>query len=169
MLSFPDCSRPKGYARAVLAEQPVIQEDELAAMVAARLERQAVLSRDSGPPLVWAVIDESVLNRTVGSAKVMHEQLLHLADMAGQPGITIEVVPLTTGAHCGLAGAFALADVAGAGEIAYLDTVTDGYIAESASVVASVVLTFNTLRSEALPRRASRDLIMKRAEDFGSD
>jgi hypothetical protein len=58
---------------------------------------------------------------------------------------------------------------AGAGEIAYLDTVTDGYIAESASVVASAVLTLNTLRSEALPRKASRDLIMKRAEDFGSD
>lgn len=165
----PGLLQTEGYARAILAEQPVIQDDELAAMVAARLERQAVLSRDDGSPLVWAVIDEAVLNRAVGGAKVMAEQLLYLAHMADQPGVTIEVVPLTTGAHCGLAGAFALADVAGVGEIAYLDTVTDGYIAESASVVAGVVLTFNTLRSEALPRRASRDLIMKRAEDYGSD
>jgi hypothetical protein len=91
------------------------------------------------------------------------------AHMTGQPGVTIEVIPLTTGAHCGLAGAFALADVSGAGEIAYLDTVTDGYIAENAAVVAGVVLTFNTIRSEALPRKASRDLIMKRAEDYGSE
>src|SRR5712691_6294478 len=125
----PGLLQTEGYARAVLAEQPVIQEDELAAAVTARLERQSVLSRDGGPPLVWAVIDESVLNRAVGGPKVMHEQLLYLAHMSGQPGVTIEVVPLTTGAHCGLAGAFALADVAGAGEIAYLDTVTDGYIA----------------------------------------
>jgi hypothetical protein len=73
---------------------------------------------------------------------------------------------MTTGAHCGLAGAFAIADVEGAGEIAYLDTVTDGYIAESAPVVARVALTFNTLRSEALPRKASKTMIMKRAGDY---
>lgn len=165
----PGLLQIEGYARAVLAEQPVVGEDELTAMVTARLERQEVLSRNGGSPLVWVVVDESVLNRAVGGPKVMHEQLLHLAHMADQPGITIEVVPLTTGAHCGLAGAFALADVAGAGEIAYLDTVTDGYIAENAAVVAGVALTFNTLRSEALPRKASRDLIMKRAEDYGSE
>jgi transcriptional regulator with XRE-family HTH domain len=165
----PGLLQTEDYARAILAEQPVIQDDELAALVAARLDRQSALTRDGGAPLVWAVIDESVLNRAVGGAKVMHEQLLHLADMADRPGITIEIVPLSAGAHCGLAGAFALADVAGVGEVAYLDTVTDGYIAESASVVEGVVLTFNTLRSEALPRRASRDLIMKRAEDYGSD
>jgi hypothetical protein len=161
--------RNQDGTRAVLAEQPAIQEDELAAMVGARMDRQSVLARDGGPPLVWAVIDDAALSRVVGSPKIMHEQLVHLAHMAEQPNVTVEVVPLTTGAHCGLAGAFALADVDGAGEIAYLDTVTDGYIAESASVVARVVLTFNMLRAEALPRKASWDLIMKRAEDNGSD
>jgi hypothetical protein len=162
----PGLLQTEDYARVILAEQPAVQEDELEAMVTARLDRQRVLARDGGPPLIWAVIDEAVLNRAVGGPKVMHEQLLHLARMCDQPGVTIEVVPLTTGAHCGLAGAFAIADVEGAGEIAYLDTVTDGYIDEGAPVVTRVALTFNTLRSEALPRRASRDMIMKRAEDY---
>jgi transcriptional regulator with XRE-family HTH domain len=166
---IPGLLQTEVYARAILAEQPAIQDDELTAAVTARLDRQSVLTREGGPPLVWAVLDESVLTRAVGGAKAMHEQLMHLAHLAGQPHVTIQVVPLTAGAHCGLAGAFAIADVDGAGEIAYLDTVTDGYIAESTAIVAQVVLTFDTLRSEALPRRASRDLIMKRAEEYESD
>lgn len=166
---IPGLLQTEEYARAVLAVQPGIRDDELAEAVVARLGRQSVLSRDGGPPLMWAVIDESVLNRAVGGAKVMHEQLLYLAHMADQPTITIQIVPLSTGAHCGLAGAFAVADVDGAGETAYLDAVTDGYIEENGSTVARVVLTFNTLRSEALPRKASRELIMKRAEDYESD
>jgi transcriptional regulator with XRE-family HTH domain len=166
---IPGLFQTEEYAQAVLAEQPAIQEDDLAEAVAARLGRQSVLARAGGPPLVWAVIDESALNRTVGSPKVMHEQLLHLTHLAEQPNITVEIVPLTAGAYCGLAGPFAVADLEGAGEVAYLDTVTDGYIAESAAVVARAVLFFNTLRSEALPRKASRELIMKRAGDYESD
>jgi hypothetical protein len=35
--------------------------------------------------------------------------------------------------------------------------------------VAKVILTFETLRSEALPRGASRDLILKVAGEYGRD
>jgi len=103
--AVPGLFQTEEYARAVLAEQPAIQEDELTAAVAARLGRQSVLARAGRPPLVWVVIDESVLNRTVGGAKAMHEQLLYLAHMAEHPNITVQVVPLTAGWHCGLAGA----------------------------------------------------------------
>jgi hypothetical protein len=30
----------------------------------------------------WAVLDEGVLRRRIGGAKVMHDQLVHLADIA---------------------------------------------------------------------------------------
>jgi Domain of unknown function (DUF5753) len=167
--AVPGLLQTEDYARAVLVEEPAITDDDLAGAVAARMARQAVLTRAGKPPLIWVVVDESALHRTVGGTKVMHEQLLHLAHMSGLPNITVQVVPLTAGWHCGLAGAFAIADVKGAGEIAYLDTVTDGYIEERAAVVERTVLRFNALRAEALPRKASQDLIMKRAEDFGSD
>lgn len=165
----PGLLQTEDYARAVLASQPAIQDDELTALLAARLDRQSVLTRKNGPPLVWVIMDEAILMRAIGGAKSMHEQLLYLAHLAGQPHVTIQVVPMATGAHCGLASGFAVANVDGAGEIAYLDTVTDGYIVESKAIVARVVLIFDTLRSLALPRGASRDLIMKRAEEYGSD
>jgi hypothetical protein len=95
----------------------------------------------------------------------MHGQLLHLAEMSGRPNITVQVIPVGAGGHSGLLGAFVIAELASSTSIVYLETVAGGQIAEEPSVVADVALTFDTLRSEALPRTASRDLVMKVAEE----
>jgi hypothetical protein len=108
---------------------------------------------------------EAVLHREVGDFKTMHDQLLHLAEMSRRPNITVEVVPYSAGAHSGLLGAFVIADFDDAAAIAYLETAAEGQTVEESSVVAKVALTFDTLRSEALPRGASRDLITKVAEE----
>ena len=72
------------YARAVLATRPNTAEDELDNLVAARLARQDVLTRDDPPPpLLWALIDEGVLYRPVAPAEVMHDQLMYLARCRG--------------------------------------------------------------------------------------
>jgi hypothetical protein len=113
----------------------------------------------------WVVLDEAVLHRQVGGAKVMHDQLLHLAAVAHRPNVTIEVIPYQAGAHSGLLGAFVIADFADAPSIAYLETAAGGQIIEEQSGAAGVALTFDTLRSDALPRRASQDMIMKIAEE----
>jgi uncharacterized protein DUF5753 len=85
--------------------------------------------------------------------------------MAERRNVTIEVVPLGAGAHGGLMGAFAIAEVSGTARAAYLETLTEGFIAETPAVLSEICLAFDTLRSEALPRGASRDLIMKWAEE----
>lgn len=96
---------------------------------------------------------------------VMRDQLQHLARMSRQPNITVGIVPYSAGAHSGLAGAFAIAEFTSAPAIVYLETAAEGQVAEAPSMVAQVMLTFDTLRSEGLPRGASRDLIMKVAEE----
>jgi transcriptional regulator with XRE-family HTH domain len=164
----PGLLQTEDYARAVLAIRPDITEDELAREVAARLDRQSVFDRDR-PPRLWVVIDEAVLHRQIGSPKIMQDQLLHLADLAQRPGITVEVIPFSAGAHDGLLGACAVADIADHPSVAYLETIADGFVVEAPSTVAHVTLTFDTLRSEALTRGASRDLIMRQAEKHGSD
>ena len=40
-----------------------------------------------------ALIDEHVLNRLIGSPEIMHEQLLHVADLAERPYVCVQVVP----------------------------------------------------------------------------
>ena len=153
------------YARSVLSGRPNTSRDEVDELVAARLGRQAILDRDK-PPLLWSVIDEGALRRRVQDEKVMRGQLLHLAEMSERPNINVEVVPYSAGAHYALLGAFAIADVDETSRLAYLETVTEGYILESPSAVAEVMLIFDTVRAETMSRTASRDFIRKRAEEL---
>ena len=67
--------------------------------------------------------------------------------------------------HGGLLGAFVIAEFEDAPAIVYLETASGGQIAEEPSIAAQVMLTFDTLRSEGLPRGASVDMIMKVAEE----
>jgi transcriptional regulator with XRE-family HTH domain len=150
------------YARGLLSVRPNTTSDELDELVTARIDRQVVLDR-TVPPLLWVVMDEAVLHRQVNSAKVMHEQLVHLADMSERPNITVELVPASAGAHTGLLGAFAIVEADETARVGYLETATDGLIVESNSVVAGLMVTFDTLRSEALTRGASRELILREA------
>jgi len=160
----PGLLQTSEYAQAVLATRPNSTEDQIEEMVTARIERQVILDRDE-PPLLWIVVDEAVLHRQVASGKIMHGQLLHLAEMAERPNITVEVIPYAAGAHSGLLGAFVIAEFKDAPSIVYLESAAGGQISEESAVVAQVVLTFDSLRSETLPRRASQDLIMKVAEE----
>jgi hypothetical protein len=84
----------EGYARAILTVEPGVTDDEVSARLAARLERQAILTRDD-PPTAWFMVDEAALRRRVGSPEAMAAQLAHLAGVARLPNITIQVVPST--------------------------------------------------------------------------
>lgn len=160
----PGLLQTEDYARAVLSTRPNTSEDVIEELVAARMRRQDVLDRDE-PPLLWVLIDEGVLRRQVGSAEVMHDQFVHLAEMSRRPNITIQVVPYSAGAHSGLLGSFVIADLDDSPPIAYLETAAEGETVEDPSVVARLGLTFDNLRSKALPDVASRDLIMTIAEE----
>jgi len=83
-LLVPGVLQTESYMRAVLAVEPYTagQLDEL---VAARLERQAVIGR----AYLTAVIDQHVLHRLIGSAAVMAEQCAHLLSMAERPDIAL--------------------------------------------------------------------------------
>lgn len=163
-LLVPGLLQTEQYARAILAVRPGGKHDDLDDQLAARMDRQAILQRADAPQL-WSVVDESVLHRRIGGPKVMHDQLGHLADLAENPLTTIQVIPASAGAHAGLLGGFAVADLDGSPSMVYLETAAEGQIADSPAVVAHAMLRFDALRAEALPRSASRDLIMKVAED----
>jgi transcriptional regulator with XRE-family HTH domain len=154
------------YARAVLATRPNTAEDEVDNLVAARLARQHVLTRDDPPaPLLWALIDEGVLYRPVAPADVMHGQLMHLAGMSRRPNVTVQVVPYSAGGHSGLLGAFTIADLGSSPGIVNVEDITYGRVFEDPATVSQVTLRYKSLQSEALPKGASRELIARVAEE----
>ena len=157
------CQTPE-YARAVLGKRPHTTADELENLLAARLARQEILAREE-PPLVYLLLDEAVLHRPVAPAAVMRAQLAHLADLAGWPDICVQVVPYGAGGHIGLLGAFTIAELPDESSIVFLEHAGDGQTIQGGGQVAQVVARFDAIRGEALPVGASKDLIMKVAEE----
>jgi transcriptional regulator with XRE-family HTH domain len=158
-LIVPGLLQTEDYAQTILSMKPG-DKDDLDEQVAVRIMRQMVLERAK----LWCLLDEGVLHRDIGGSKIMRTQLYRLAELAEHPKVTIQVIP-GIGAHAGLLGAFVIAERDGKPPMAYLETAAEGQVTDSPSVVTDVALSFDTLRSEALPWGASRDLIRKVAEE----
>jgi transcriptional regulator with XRE-family HTH domain len=153
LLVIPGLLQTEDYARALMANR--LGDNDVDAVVAARLDRQAILYRDQ-PPDLWVVLDEAALHRAVGGPKVMGEQITHLAEAAARPHICLQIIPATVAVHEGLDGAgFVVADY----DFAYVETAAHGQIVDRGADVAALVRRWDTLRAEALPRTASLSLI----------
>ncbi|AXK31944.1 XRE family transcriptional regulator [Streptomyces armeniacus] len=104
----PGLLQTPAYARAVLrAGMAHAPEEEIERQVALRMERQAILTRDE-PPLLWAVLDETVLRRTIGSPDVMAEQLDRLLEAVRQPHVRLQIMQFSAGSHPAMYGPFHL-------------------------------------------------------------
>ncbi|MCX4097497.1 helix-turn-helix domain-containing protein [Nocardia sp. alder85J] len=101
----PGLLQTEDYARAVvsLAHNGL----ETARRVELRRERQKILEQQTGPTL-WAILDESVLRRTVGGNEVMRAQIQHLIRMAEHPSVSIQVLPYTAGGHTAVGCSFTI-------------------------------------------------------------
>jgi transcriptional regulator with XRE-family HTH domain len=133
-------------------------------LVAASRERQSVLLR-ADPPEVVAVVHEMVLRRLIGSAEIMHGQLIYLADLSGRPNISVHVVPSSAGAHAGLSGDISLASGDGNPDVLHTDAVPEGHTSETRSLVRRAAVTFERIRRDALPCVQSRALIVEEADE----
>ena len=148
----------EAYARAILATEPGVTDDEVNARLTARLARQAVLTRDE-PPAAWFLVDEATLRRCVSSPDVMAEHLAHLAGLARLPNLTIQVVPNV--AHAGLLSGFAVTE-----RTAYVETAVAGQVFEDADIIVDLLTRFDTLRNEAFRGSESLTLIERMCEEW---
>jgi transcriptional regulator with XRE-family HTH domain len=163
----PGLLQTEDYARAIFGTRFKVTEAEIDELVAARMMRQEILARER-PPGLWVILEESVLRRPVGGRQVMLVQVGRLIEAARRPNIVIQVIPMSVGAHEGLAGSFVIADFDGAPSVGYVETAVHGQPVDSAKDVAALELTWDTLRAEALPRSASLALLEEAAKSWTS-
>jgi transcriptional regulator with XRE-family HTH domain len=151
------------YARAVLREIfPRHTADQIERLVNLRMERQRRL--DDEPPLeLWAILDEAVIRRTVGGPACMRRQLDHLLSEAARQGITLQVLPFSSGAHAGHGGPFSILEFPDRSdsEVAYVESVAGIIYLEKDREVRARSEAFDQLRASALSPSASSDLISK--------
>jgi hypothetical protein len=160
-LVFPGLLQTPDYARALLPGRRGVSGERAEELVDGRIQRQSLLKAPR-PPLLWAVIDESVLHRRIGGPEIMCEQIAAiLAAMEDNRYISVQIVPGDVTVTAGLSGAFVIASAEGAADTVYVDCAAEGHVTDHPRDVAEIRARFEELRTEALPPRASIDLMTK--------
>ncbi|GAB2886919.1 helix-turn-helix domain-containing protein [Streptomyces mayteni] len=102
LLQSPD------YARVLFRTGfPGAPADEIDRRVDLRMARQELLHRPHAP-LLWAVVEEHVLRRRVGSPAVMRAQIDRLIEATASPNVSLQIMPFSAGPHPGMFGPFQL-------------------------------------------------------------
>ncbi|WP_328407446.1 helix-turn-helix domain-containing protein [Streptomyces violaceus] len=162
----PGLLQTPAYTRAVVERGlPNAPAGEVERRVELRRHRARLLLRQEAPQL-WAVIDESVLLRVLGSTDVMREQLTHLVEMAERPNVTVQIVPLSVTNASAPAipvtylrfGGLDLPDVV------YLEHIKSANFLEDRDETEEYRIALDRLADEALKPRDSLELLHQTME-----
>ncbi|WP_246337952.1 helix-turn-helix domain-containing protein [Streptomyces harbinensis] len=157
---LPGLLQTEGYARAVFRSNlPVLDEEEIEARVAHRLQRQAVLRRKKDPLNASFVIWEPVVRDALGGEEVRRTQLLHLRACADLPGVSIQILPLGRKTHAALNGPFVLLETPEHQLLAYTEVQRGGHLIHDPNEVSILSQKYAMLRSEALNPEESKRLL----------
>ncbi|KAB2341325.1 helix-turn-helix domain-containing protein [Actinomadura rudentiformis] len=146
---LPGLLQIEPYARAVLrAGRPRSSEEEIDELLAARLERQALLTSAS-PPNCLFVVDEAAIRRPYGETAVLQAQLDHLHKVTALPNVQFQVLPFSAGPHAALDGAFQILSFEDAPDAVYVDGPSNGWFIEKPDMVNSSVWSYDLMRTKA--------------------
>ncbi|WP_059006123.1 helix-turn-helix domain-containing protein [Streptomyces specialis] len=157
------------YARSVFrAHSPFLPDEEVASRVANRLARADSLkpTDDKTAPVLWSVLDESILHRPVGGQAAMAQQLRHIAQMVRERRALVQVLPYEVGAHSLMEGFLKLMTFAEAPPLAYVEGPHIGQLIDDPALFDHYQMSYDLLRASALPHEESLSRIELAAEDF---
>lgn len=157
------------YADAVVRRGTAeLTEEQISQRITFRTSRSAALTREPDSLRLWAVLDEAVLRRVVGSRKTMHDQLNHLAAIAQQAKVTLQVLPFEHGAHPGMRGAFTILDFPWTTDpgLVYVEHRSGAVYLEEPSELKEHTVAFQHLCAQALPPDDSLTMIQNVAKEY---
>jgi hypothetical protein len=117
--------------------------------IALRITRQEILTRSDAPNL-WAVIDESALWR-LGARSTMRMQIQHLIKIAELHNVTLQVVPVYSGARAVVGGPFTILRFSEPNlpDIVYLEQLTTALYLDKLQDVQHYMLVMDRLCIQA--------------------
>jgi transcriptional regulator with XRE-family HTH domain len=158
----PGLLQTEEYARALLGSgDPHASAEDVDRRVALRLERQRVITRER-PPLLWAVMDETVLHWPVGGPRVMRAQIDHLLEIGGLPNVRLQLMPFANGPHrASRAGAFQLFrfEAAELPDVVYLGGLIGSAYLDKQDDVAAYREAMDRLAAQAAQEKKTKALL----------
>ncbi|MEU1006028.1 helix-turn-helix domain-containing protein [Streptomyces tibetensis] len=162
----PGLLQTPAYTRAVVERGlPNAPAGEVERRVELRRHRARLVSRADAPQL-WAIIDESVLLRVLGSAEVMREQLAHLVEVAERPNVTLQIVPLSVTNASAPAIPITYLRFGGLDlpDVVYLEHIKSANFLEDRDETEEYRIALDRLADEALKPRDSLELLRQTME-----
>lgn len=156
------------YARALIESTWHPGQTPVEKQVQLRMERQR-RQLDEDPAEIWAIFDESVLHRTIGSREIMREQLQHLIELGKRSNINIQVVPFGHGGYQGLLGPITILEFPEDfhSPVAYAETQAGSFYLEKEPEVQRCSVAYNHMMAAALSQQESTKLIRTIAAKLG--
>ncbi|MFD6193800.1 helix-turn-helix domain-containing protein [Streptomyces sp. NPDC060275] len=143
------------HARALFEVwQPPYSEEEAESLVAARMARKSIFERSPAPALSF-VLEEATLRRRVGTTAVWLQQLEHLLEVARLRHVTLQVMPISAGAHPGLDGRIEVLKFADGTAAGRSDGAFSGRPTFDPKHLRILELRYGTIRAQALTPRES--------------
>ncbi|MEU7642389.1 MULTISPECIES: helix-turn-helix domain-containing protein [unclassified Streptomyces] len=162
----PGLLQTAAYAKALtVAGNPFATDEYVEEKVRARLER-ADLFRLGPRDGYWPILHEAVLRMPVGGPAVMAEQLEHIAHLAHERKIVVQVLPFAAGPYPSAGRMVTLMEFEDAPPTAYTEGVYSGTLLDDPAIVKRVQQDYDLVRATALSPEASLTLIESAAEGY---
>ncbi|TDD84786.1 XRE family transcriptional regulator [Actinomadura darangshiensis] len=158
---LPGLLQEAGYIELVTNAAGIDDPAEVRRHVAARLQRQEILTTADTPCRLHAVVDENTLRRLV-SPPIRVPQVRHLIEMSDLPNIEFQVIPTTAGLYPGAGESFTQLGYSDPGErdIVFLETSVDDRMLEEKDELQSYKVRFDRLCAIALDATATRAFLL---------
>lgn len=160
---FPGLLQTPDYARVVHeAAVPKLSSAAIEQRIEVRLGRQQILTREEPPPpRLEAIVDEAILHRPIGGARVMRAQIDRVIEACKQPKVSVRVLPFAAGAHPALDSTFIMMEFAEAPAVVYVEGLVGHMYVQRAQDVQRYRQVFELLQAAALDEPESLDLMSR--------
>lgn len=166
---IPGLLQTEAYARELIrAGLPEADDEDLSARVASRMFRKRIFER-ADPPFFWGILDEAALRRPTSDKAVMREQLGHLLSYAGNPYVTVLVLPFEEGLHPVLGGSLTLLTLRTGATVGLVESFGAADPVQSPRRIVELTQRFDLARSMALSQSKSLDLIRDYLKEYEGD
>ncbi|PRX95551.1 helix-turn-helix domain-containing protein [Allonocardiopsis opalescens] len=152
-LLIPGLLQSEGYARALMRDGGITDEEEAERRVEARMIRQGILSRPDAPA-IWAVIDEAALLKIPPRTG----QLEHLLAIQ-RPGLRVQILPNGAGLHAAAGAHFVIMDFPSDPAAVYIENPRSEVFLEHPDDLAYYETMYSYVQADALSVDESRALI----------
>jgi transcriptional regulator with XRE-family HTH domain len=169
MFYMPGLLQTEEYAQGIISiVAPKMDPHVVQQRVEARLRRQQLLSRDSGPRYN-VLLDENVIRRGVGDPELIAAQLEKVLETINAGRAVVQVIPFSAGAYATADGYFVLLEFEGRADlwpVVYIEGLAGNQYLDRKGDIARYRECIDYLKARALSPQESESLIAKARADY---